>query len=919
MIPLNLSLLSFCRRYRKTISWLLLVLFTAVGCVIFTPRKGMTATVEPLEQQKVSTLPSKDRVSPPQPPNSEGSHAEVSLAVEDLVVRGKGLYAQQNYSAAIKTLQQALAVYEAEGDELRQGMVLSNIALAYQQLTHWREVANYVEQSLAKLENLAPTEESKLILAQALDIKGRLQLAQGNGELAARTWEKAGKTYQEIGEETGVIRTGINQAQALQSSGYYRRSLKVLNQLEATLQEQPDSVTKAVGLRSLGNALLLVGDGERAREALENSLEIANKLESRKNISAALFSLGNLARSQQDFESAIAFYQNSTITSTDPVRVIRALLNQVTIYREKNNWSSIPSLLGQIEPLLADLASTHDGIYARINYAQNLIKLQEESLPPQPPNTGGRKVKIESPILVPSPSRRGLGDITKAKQTLKIALRQAKQLDDRPATAYTLLSLGKLYEQSNRLSAAQKVTRQALVIAQEIDSRDIAYQAQWQLGRVLKAQGEEQNAISYYRQAVNNLQSLRSDLVAINPEIQFTFRESIEPIYREYVDLLLLKSENVPEANLIAAREAMDSLQLAELENFFRATCLDTQPVVLDQITDKDDPNAAIIYPIVLPDRFEIIVKLPQQQLRHYTTIVENPQRRDRIIQRLEQTLSRVNSRETIPLAQQVYRWLIRPMARDLASSNVKTLVFVLDSSLRGIPMSLLHDGQQYLIEKYAVALAPGLQLVQPQPIAQKQLKALTAGLTEARDGFPPLQYVANELNTIQSEIAETDVLLNSEFVSSNLQSKINATDFPIVHLATHGQFSSQADNTFILAWDDRININQLRSLLQNSDRDREIELLVLSACETLSGDKRAALGLAGVAVRAGARSTLGSLWKVNDEATSLLMSNFYQELSRQDFTKVEALRQAQLSLLKNPRFDSPFYWASFVLLGNWL
>ncbi len=374
---------------------------------------------------------------------------------------------------------------------------------------------------------------------------------------------------------------------------------------------------------------------------------------------------------------------------------------------------------------------------------------------------------------------------------------------------------------------------------------------------------------------------------------------------------------------MIAAREALDSLQLAELENFFNATCLDAQPVVIDEITDRDDPSAAIIYPIVLDDRFEIILKLPQQKLRHYSVPIKNLQRVERVLQRLSQSLTQRNSNETLALSEQVYQWLIQPAENDLAQSNIKTLVFVLDSPLRNIPMSVLYDGQQYLIEKYAIALAPGLQLVNPRPIAQQQLTALTAGLTEARGDFPPLRYVENELNTVQSQIPRTELLLNDSFTTNDLQAKIAGVPFPVVHLATHGQFSSQAENTFILTWDDRINVNQLNSLLSNRDLEREeaIELLVLSACETLTGDKRAALGLAGVAVRAGARSTLATLWRVNDEASALMMGQFYQELGNQanSITKAEALRQAQLTLLRNPRFNRPHFWSSYVLVGNWL
>jgi CHAT domain-containing protein len=142
-----------------------------------------------------------------------------------------------------------------------------------------------------------------------------------------------------------------------------------------------------------------------------------------------------------------------------------------------------------------------------------------------------------------------------------------------------------------------------------------------------------------------------------------------------------------------------------------------------------------------------------------------------------------------------------------------------------------------------------------------------------------------------------------------------------VVHLATHGQFSSKAEDTFILTWDDRINIKQLNNVLKTRDRTESsiIELLVLSACQTAVGDKRAALGLAGMAVRAGARSTLASLWSVNDAATASFMIQFYQNLADNKVTKAEAVRRAQLSLLQNPEYSHPYFWAPFILVGNWL
>ena len=151
----------------------------------------------------------------------------------------------------------------------------------------------------------------------------------------------------------------------------------------------------------------------------------------------------------------------------------------------------------------------------------------------------------------------------------------------------------------------------------------------------------------------------------------------------------------------------------------------------------------------------------------------------------------------------------------------------------------------------------------------------------------------------------------------------MSAVSYPIVHLATHGQFSSQEDKTFILTWDGKIKVNQLSSLLKTVELSRKnaLELLVLSACETAQGDDRSALGLAGVAVRSGARSTVATLWQVDDEASATLISQFYDQLvqaSKTGISKAEALRRAQLAILKNPEYTSPYYWAAYVLLGNW-
>ncbi|NJM86837.1 MAG: CHAT domain-containing protein [Hydrococcus sp. RU_2_2] len=264
-----------------------------------------------------------------------------------------------------------------------------------------------------------------------------------------------------------------------------------------------------------------------------------------------------------------------------------------------------------------------------------------------------------------------------------------------------------------------------------------------------------------------------------------------------------------------------------------------------------------------------------------------------------------------------------------LEQDKIKTLVFVLDGAFRNVPMAALYDGQQYLIQKgYAVAVIPGLQLLQSQPLKRLNLNTLAFGLSEIRGNFPPHQgfspliNVESELQEIRSLLPSRE-LLNQNFTSDALQDLIRSQNFSVIHVATHGQFSSDPQQTFILAWDKRIDVNDLSNILQSREQERTdaIELLVLSACKTADGDSRAALGLAGVAIQSGARSVVASLWDINDRSTALLMSSFYQELAKNNvlLSKAEALRQAQLKLLNTPGYELPRFWASYVLVGNWL
>lgn len=824
-----------------------------------------------------------------------------------LLEQGKMLFSAGRLAEASSVWQQLAQVYEAEGNSLQQARSLNYLALTYLNLGQWDNAKKAINQSSSILEESPSTQDKTSLLAQNLNIQGNIYLVMGQTQTALEIWQKSVLTYQSLGDITGSLGSQINVAKALQSLGRYRLSRTILEKTLKQLQAQSDATVKSIGLEILGTALQALGDLNKSKELLEQSLVISQQLEKEQPIiasktSTTLLSLGNTLAALKQIDAALERYQQAA-TSPNILNRTEAQLNQLSLLiktqrpkcsstincrkAEKNNQKII-TLIPQIQVNLENLTPSREAIYARVNFASSLLKL----------SSSNNEIKI-----------------TTVAQLLATAVQQARTLQDVRAEALALGQLGGLYEHSTQWQEAKKLTDQALTIAQNINAPDITALLQWQLGRILKQQNQFPEAIAAYKNSVNILQSLRQELVALTPDLQFSFTESIEPVYRELVALLLQFSPD--QSNLKQARELIEALQLAELDNFFREACLKAKPQSIDQV----DPKAAVIYPIVLPDRLAVIVAPAKAPLFYYETKIAKPEL-EKFIEQLRLYLNpHFFDEDRLRFSQQLYDWLVRPAQAKLAENQVETLVFVLDDALRNLPMAALHDGKQYLIEKYGIALTPGLQLLEPKAIAPTKLKALLVGLSKSQPGFSALPGVESELKQIALKVSSS-TLLNQNFTLDKLKEKINEVSYRIVHIATHGQFSSKVQETFLVGWDSRINVKDLNELLREREQNitSPIELLVLSACQTATGDKKALLGLAGFAVRSGARSTLASLWQVNDQSTADLMVEFYQQLTQTPgISKAKALQNAQIQLSKKPQYQHPFYWASFVLVGNWL
>jgi CHAT domain-containing protein len=278
-----------------------------------------------------------------------------------------------------------------------------------------------------------------------------------------------------------------------------------------------------------------------------------------------------------------------------------------------------------------------------------------------------------------------------------------------------------------------------------------------------------------------------------------------------------------------------------------------------------------------------------------------------------------------------MYDWLIRPFEADLQQTQVKTLVFVQDGIFRSVPMAALHDGTHFLVQRYAIATTPSLTLTDPKQLNRTALRVLALGLTKAakidNESFQALPNVSQEIDGIKQSIPNSKQLLDEEFTRDRLKQELSQTVYPIIHVATHGKFGTDPKDTFIVTGDDRkLTLSDLDQLIRNVSRNTEpLELISLTACETAVGNDRSALGLAGVAVQAGARSALASLWTVNDATTAELSKEFYARLRTPNLSKSDALQDVQKSFIEGKvaidgkQYTHPAYWAPFVLIGNWL
>jgi len=738
------------------------------------------------------------------------------VSPDQLVQQAQRQYQLGKSGSAIALLEQARQIYQSQSQLLPQAQILALMSLAQQQTGDWDIAQQNLDASLGILDNVASSSSKTQVLAQIKNIEGHYLFARGQHNQALSNWQQAEQLYRQIDDPLGISGTILDQAEALSKMGFYRRScdriLVAFEQPESSCEnlreEQISSIieqTRAqvkpwqvTGLISMGNSLLLMGKFSLAQTLIEKSQvaesNLFNSLPTNK--AKILLNLGNLnsaiaLRSKKydnlsDFishrQQAIKYYQqldqHTAIPAINSYQLL-AQLNQLSLLLVSQQWEKAQTLVSKIQLPQENKRN----LYTEVQFANSLNLLKQHNI----------KIKYSWLDLV---------DIYRG------TIKQAQLIGDHRIESYAWGYLGRLAQEQNLQldQTPQQLLEQALILAQGEHAPEMAYRWQWHLGQIYCQQGQRSKAISSYQAALANLSDLRGDLAVLDREVEM-------------------------------ARNVIEALQVAELDNYFQDACLTFEPRSIEQI----DQDAAIIYTIVLPERLEIILATsdaqpsPHQMFAHHTEVIKQA-KLEKTVQQLRQYITEPDRvLEVQQLSKQIYGWLIAPL----------------------------------------------------------------------------------EANFTQFD---SQVLLNEQFTPSNLLQQLNQTSATIVHLATHGQFRSDPRQTFLLMWQKLLTIQEFSTLLQSRIRaiTNPIDLLILSACETATGDRRAALGLAGIAVRNGSLSTLATLWQVNDESTAELMKLFYQQLESKN--KAEALRQAQLELWSRTDKDwqVPAFWSAYIIIGNW-
>jgi CHAT domain-containing protein len=704
---------------------------------------------------------------------------------------------------------------------------------------------------------------------------------------------------------------------AYQSKGQHHKALLFLEQLKPYIQSIESLDYQSIFFYLLGDLYLSIDRMDEAVESLEKAVHQASGSKNLSIQASLLNNLGNAYMSYSQYqqnEKYVEFYQKAMTAYRKCIDIL-------------SNTPGYVGLKSNVKTNMVLTAYQHDDLKTLSALLQNAFN-QTLLLPDSSQKVDNllSLIWISIQLLRKEswPDRIGISkqDLFRMSyQMIMIAKPVSYHLKELRYQSDVNGYLAQLYEMKGLNEEALNLTRKAIFFSEQGNIKDILYLWQSQLGRLFKSLGDIDKAILSYQDSINTLKPIKQALLTGLRNNSRIFEDKIKPVYLGLSKIYFEKATKATDRinrqmYLKLAWNIMEQMKFDELQNFFHNPCM-TKSKVNDNVLDQKHPNTAIIYPILYDEYPVILMKLPDG-LKH-VIISEDSKKIKSSIYQLSTSLRNWESfeDETIML----YESLIHSIEPDLNQHNIDTLVVAADGVFCLIPFAALFDGDQYLIEKYAIVTIPSLALTNTDSVTITNHNALLAGFSKTktkRQNFDILPNVIKEIDTIK-DIVGGKKLVGEAFNKANIQLEFENNSFSIIHMATHGKFGRLPEQTFLLSYDGIITLNELQYLLEIQTFNKQaVELLSLSACETAAGNEQIAFGMAGIAVKTGVKSVIATLWSVDDMLSQKLLTEFYRQLSKKNISKAKALQFAQKKMLDSFHFDNPSRWASFLLIGNW-
>ena len=812
------------------------------------------------------------------------------------------LWLKGDYPATLEKLQQDLVRFRKEGDRTRVGAVLSCIGIVYRTWGKPTQALEYSQKALALLREV-----------------GKLP----NGERStARTWEgrtlfNIGVVYSNLGQDTQALEF-LNQALAINrevgdhlweertlsilggmysDSGQYSKALEFYQQALAICQEIGNRLEEGWTLVGLGMVYHNLGQYPKALEFYQQALAIHKTIGYKEGEGTTINNIGNIYHNLGQYPKALEFYQQA-------LAILKEVGNNP---REGMILSNIGLLLeSQNHPELA-IVFYKQSVNLIEEIRKDLRVLPKEQQQSYTETVAGRYRRLANLLLKQD-------RVLEAQRVLDLL--KVQELDDYLSNVRgnnnTAQGLPNLPPEQQTWASYQAVLDKAIEIGKELTQL-----------RQIKSENRTAQQEQRIAQLVNAQQKIVEDFN--------NFTES-----PEVLALIQQLNPKARKADLVNNLDELNALQ--------------------DNLRNLQQ-NAVLLYPLILDDRIELILTTPDSPPIRRTVQVTKQQLNETIVA-FRSALQNPTSDAKIP-AQQLYNWLIKPLEAELKVADAKTIIYAPDAQLRYIPLAALHDGQQWLVQRYRINNITAASLTDLNTKPQRQMQVLAGAFATGRYSFKVggesfdfagLSSAGVEVENLAKTVPTTTKLIDTAFTPDVTVPKMD--DYTVVHLATHAAFVvGTPDDSFILFGNgERVTLRDIQKWsLKN------VDLVVLSACETGLGGKlgngEEILGLGYQMQRAGARAAIASLWTVDDGGTQALMDSFYAALESKQVgqdsqpTKAEALRQAQIALITGDykalgqqrglgvqqriqrslspkvatRLSHPYYWAPFILIGNGL